>query len=353
MKKLYNLNNSSLDGLYNKRNTNKDNFYLLSQHSHIWANKNPEYKKCPPNMCIVFMTPIGYSSVEYIHKKLKNQLYSNMSGLKQFRNNPTQFLLKNKNIINYCTIIPPDHHYLDCTITLKPYAHEHKNQLGLYTLPLKKNSIDLLQDKTLPKYLKVNSKEDNYGKDVDLSKLINRMFSRKDKKVDLNFVFLDTCRVLWARLPGISYKNEYISFRKAIYHNKNPTTVETENGRFFTLKNNLIETQTNNEFILNILNEVSNYKKFEIDRTKKFLKTFTIEINNFKTNQLLKKYNETTLNTNLEALIKHIKLFNNDIDIFFKLKNATNANMKCLYQFYNDKNIDSKINQLLNNLENE
>ena len=343
-------NNSSLNGLYNKRNKGLDKFYLLSEHSHIWADKNPVYKKCPTNMCLVFMTPIGYSTVEYIPKRLKKKLYSSMLGLQQFRDNPTQFLLKNKNVINYCNIILPDHYFLDCSITLKPYTHEHKNQLGLYSLPLEKNNIDMLQNKFLPKYLKVNGTDD-YGKDVDLSKLLsNKLLFPKDKSIDLNFIFVDTCRVLWARLPGISYQNEYISFRKAVHHNKKPTVVEKEKGRFFTLKNDLRENQNQNKFVLRILNEVSKYKNFEIYRTKKFLKTFTLEKHNIKTQQLLNRYSITTQNSNLKALTNHVKSFNKNINDFFKLKNANNLNMKYLNNFYVQKNIQKNINSTLETL---
>ena len=210
MNKIANINNNSLDGLYNKRKHNKDKFYLLSEHSHIWANKSPVYKKCPKDMCLVFMTPLGYSSVEYIPKRLK-KFYSNINELEQFRNNPTSFLLKQKNVINYCTIIPPDYHYLDCVITLDTLKHEHKNEFGLYKLPLEKQNTDLLQKNDLPKFLKVINEEI----DVDLSRMLqNKKLFPKDTSIDLKIIFIDTCRVLWARLPGISYKNEY-SYNRA------------------------------------------------------------------------------------------------------------------------------------------
>ena len=316
MNKFHERNRSSLGGLYHNRKKEIDKFFLLSQHSHIWANESPTYAKCPINMCLVFMTPIGYSSVEYIPKELRENLYSNEQGLHAFRDNPTQFLLKKNKVINYCNIIEPDHNYLDCIITLKPYAHEHKNQLGLYSLPLRKGSIDMLQNKSLPGYLKVNCKDKKKKKkkkkvneienenetDVKLSKLLtNKILFPKDPSIDLNIIFIDTCRVLWARLPGISYKNEYISFKKAIYHNINPETVEVEKGRLFTLKNKIKSTQTTDECILEVLNEVSNYKKFEIERTKKFLKTFISPTYNNKTNELLKIYSINKQNSNLSV----------------------------------------------------
>lgn len=364
MNKFHERNRSSLGGLYHKCAKGKDKFFLLSQHSHIWANARPNYAKCPTNMCLVFMTPIGYSSVEYIPKELRENLYSNEQGLHAFRDNPTQFLLKKNKVINYCNIIEPDHNYLDCIITLKPYAHEHKNQLGLYSLPLHKGSIDMLQNKSLPGYLKVNGedkkkkKEVNpYGKDVNLSKLLtNKILFPKDPSIDLNIIFIDTCRVLWARLPGISYKNEYISFKKAIYHNINPETVEVEKGRFFTLKNKIKSTQTEDQYILQVLNEVSNYKKFEIERTKKFLKTFITPAHNNKTNQLLNRYSITAQNSNLKALINHIKSFNktiNNINNFFNLRNANKQNVNNLKRFYKDGNDRAAVNAALGEAINE
>ena len=348
MNNIANINNNSLNGLYNNRKRNKDKFYLLSEHSHIWANKSPVYQKCPPNMCLVFMTPLGYSSVEYIPNKLRKNLYSNIIGLQKFRNNPTEFLLKHKNIINYCNIIPPDHHYLDCSITLKHFVHEHKNQLGLYSLPLNKDSNNILQSSSLPKYMKVDYNND-YGKDIDLSKLIgNTKLFPKDKTVDLNIIFVDTCRVLWTRLPGISYQNEYISFKKAIYHNKNPKTVNAENGRFFTLKDNLLMKQNKSEYVLNILNEVVRYKNFEINRTKRFLRTFTIKSYNKQTQQLLNRYSKTTQNHNLKVLIKHIKSLDKNLNNFFKLRNANNQNLKDMNTFYIDKNINTTLKAILN-----
>ena len=256
---------------------------------------------------------------------------------------------------------------MDCIITLKPYAHEHKNQLGLYSLPLRKGSIDMLQNKSLPGYLKVNCKDKKKKKkkkkvneienenetDVKLSKLLtNKILFPKDPSIDLNIIFIDTCRVLWARLPGISYKNEYISFKKAIYHNINPETVEVEKGRLFTLKNKIKSTQTTDECILEVLNEVSNYKKFEIERTKKFLKTFISPTYNNKTNELLKIYSINKQNSNLKALINHIKSFNK-INNFFNVRNANNQNLNNLNRFYKNGNDRAAVNAALDAAINE
>ena len=167
----------------------------------------------------------------------------------------------------------------------------------------------------------------------------------------MKIIFIDTCRVLWARLPGISYRNEYISFKKAIYHNINPGIVESKNGRYLTLKNNLRENQNENNFVINILNEISKYKNLEINRTKKFLKTFTIKSHNIQTQKLLDKYKTYTRNNNLNFIIKHFKSFNKDINNFFKLKIASKQNVKNLKQFYSNKNYSSIMNTLVSGVE--
>ena len=218
----------------------------------------------------------------------------------------------------------------------------------------------MLQNKSLPKYLKVNSNSkvnsiDEYGKDVDLSILLhNKKLFPIDKTTDLNIIFIDTCRVMWARLPGISYQNEYISFKKAVNHNKNPTEVEQLQGRFFTLKNNLrenqVENHNKNKYILTILNNVSKYRSFEINRTKKFLKQFTI---NTQTQKLLKKYSRYKQNNKLKALIKHVRTFNTlnkDINNFFKLRKANNQNVKDVKSFYVDKNINTTLKAIVNDV---